>query len=425
MNTRSTHNRLRAKVLIPLAGLLTVVSAVAAVSMSSAAYTDAAYARTDSIAADVAAPFQPGLSKNSRMVDTGVGLANDGNVYVWGLTSLNINGGAANPGGQRAPQKVPLPDGQIRQVTGGIYNVNALAADGTVYGWGSDNSRDGTDAAKLNNNPRQIRIGTAWNGSGSILNSIITVSSTETAGAGIRSDATVWNWGSPVGYGGNTASGATQLVGLPDPTVSGNRPVYLKGAYTNFFTILENGDVYYWGGAGGDSLPPGTASQTSATYLSSLGPWMKKNVAAGAPYIVAVDGGVNMGAALLSDGSVLSWGSTSNRTGRTGTTAPAIIPKLAGVVSMQFGYTGVALMKNDGQLWGYGASDDYGQFPELPALIDLNVVQYASGQGYYLWQRQDGTFWGRGYNPQGALGLPIGSQSINRQISWDLSMLKH
>lgn len=425
MNSQSTRARLRGGILIPLTGLIALACALAATTASSAAYTDSSYARTDAIATDVEPPFQPGLSKNSRMVDTGLGLANDGNVYVWGLTSLEINGGAANPGGQRAPQKVPLPDGQIRQVTGGIYNANALAASGTVYGWGANSDRDGTDAAKPSGNPRQIRIGTAWNGSGAVLSDILAVSSTEYAGAGIRADATIWNWGSPVGYGGNTSAGATQVAGLPNPTIAGNKPIYLKGAYTNFFTILENGDVYYWGGTGGSSLPPGTASQTSATFLSSLAPWMKRNVAPGAGHIIAIDGGINMGAALLSDGTVLSWGSSQDRTGRSGSTAPSRIPGLSGVVSMQFSFTGVALMKGNGELWGYGAADDYGQFPTAPALIDSAVVQFAAGQGYYLWQRQNGTYWGRGYNPQGALGLPVGTQQTNRQISWDLSMLAH
>jgi len=88
---------------------------------------------------------------------------------------------------------------------------------------------------------------------------------------------------------------------------------------------------------------------------------------------------------------------------------------------MQFGYTGATFVTPDGTLWGYGASDDYGQLPVLPVVVDTNVSQFAAGQGYYLWQRQNGTYWGRGYNPQGAIGLPVGTQTANRQISWDLS----
>ncbi|WP_028707466.1 hypothetical protein [Propionicicella superfundia] len=406
-----------------VAGIALTLGAVAlaggGITLTAAGYVDTTHARTASLQVSTEPEFQVGLSRNARMVDTGLGLSDDGNVYVWGLTSLNINGGASDPGVQKPPQRVPIAEGTVRQVTGQIYDANALDKDGHVWGWGQYNARNGTDATRSDGLPRQLRIESAWDGTGAVLDQIMTISSTEYAGAGIRADGTVWHWGSSTGYGGNSGAGASQLTGLPDPTVAGNKPVYLKGAYTNFFVILENGDVYYWGGTGGSSLPYGTGNAgATATKLTALNSWMKANVAPGDPYIVAIDGGINMGGALLSNGQVLSWSRTdASRTGRGAPISPAIVPTLSGITSMQFSFTGVALGKNDGSLWGYGASDDYGQFPELPTQIDTNVVQYAAGQGYYIWQKSDGTFWGRGYNPQGAIGLPIGSQYSNRQIT--------
>lgn len=410
-----------------IGALLLALAASMGVSRTTAAYQDVTHARSSTIFVAADAVFTPGLSKNSRMVDTALALSNAGDVYVWGRTDMAMNGGAANPGVQREPQRVPLPNGAIRQVTGGIYNANAVDNDGCVWGWGYYPERDGTDAAKPNGNPERIRVGSAWNGAGALLDKIVTISSTEYAGAGIRADGTVWHWGAPTGYGGTSTSGASRLNGLPDPSVAGNKPVYLKGAYTNFFVILENGDVYYWGGALSNSLPSGLTN-TAATpkLIASLSPWAKKNVAAGAPHIVTVDGGIAMGAAMLSNGTVLSWGSTGYRVGgRTGApTTPALVPGLNGITSMQFGFTGVALAKSDASLWGYGADDDYGRFPVTPAQIDTNVVQYASGQGYYIWQRANGAFWGRGYNPQGAIGLPSGvTITANRQVSFDLSIV--
>lgn len=398
--------------------LAAALTATALAVPTGAAYRDTAHARTAGIGVAVSPPFQVGLAENARMVDSGLGVSQSGDVYVWGRTNMDINGGAGDAGVQRTPQRVPLPQGTIRQATGQIYGANALDRDGTVWGWGNTPARDGTDAAKPSSNPRQLRIGTAWNGGGALLDGIVTISSTEYAGAGIRSDGTVWHWGDPTGYGGNSGPGASRVSGLPNPVVSGNRPVYLKGAYTNFFVILENGDVYYWGGTGGSSLPSGTANAgATATRLTALDAWMKRNVPDGSPHIVAIDGGINMGAALLSNGRVVSWSRTdATRTGRGAPIAPAVIPTLSRIVSMQFGFTGVALLDDQSRLWGYGASDDYGRFPQLPSQIDTGVVQYASGQGYYLWQRSNGTFWGRGYNPQGAIGLPTGTQSGNRQV---------
>jgi len=426
----ATHRRRVQRGAGAVAGSAVILALLAGTTTTVAAYRDQAHARTESLQAATTPPFQPGLSRNSRMVDTGLGLSTAGDVYVWGRTDLSINGGAANPGTSRGAQRVPIPAGTVRQVTGGIYNVNALDTLGTVWGWGNSNTRDGTDAAKPSNNPRQVRIGTAWNGAGALLDGIVLISSTEFAGAGIRSNGTVWHWGENTGYGGNSGAGASQLAGLPDPTVAGNRPVYLKGAYTNFFVILENGDVWYWGGTGGNSLPSGLGN-TNATpqKIASLGLWTKSNVAAGQPYIIAVDGGINMGGALLSNGQVLSWGSIPSRVGgrlaanAAAAQAPAVIPVLSGITSMQFGYTGVAMLDAQNRLWGYGASDDYGQFPQVPIIVDTNVVQYGAGQGYYLWQKADKTFWGRGYNPAGSIGAPNGTQTVNRQISIDLGVV--
>lgn len=399
------------------------VGLLAGLAGTSAAYQDVIHARTGTVAADVTAPFQPGLAKNSRMVDTGLGLSTDGKVYVWGYMGSGAIGGPSSPllGGVRPRSVLDLPAG-IKQVSGMQYDVNALAADGTVYGWGEYNSRNGTDAFRAWNTPQRIRIGSAWNGSGPFLTGVTAISSTETAGAAILDNGSIYSWGTRL-YGGSATDGAQQVGGLPDPSVAGNRPVYVKGAYQNFFVILDNGDVYAWGGD--SSTPGGYTASTIAQKLTALSSWFKSAVAVGQPYIVAVDGGIDMGGALLSDGTYLSWGTAASRIGaRVGTpTTPAPVTQLTGIVSMQFGYTGVVMAKSDGSLWGYGASDDYGQLAQTPTKVDDNVRQFASGQRYYIWQRADGTFWGRGHNPQGALGMPTGTITANRQVAWNLSVL--
>lgn len=413
---------------LPLVGLaMAGLLAAGALQPTSAGYTDRVHATSASTASEVVPAFQVGLSKQSRTVETGLALSASGQVLVWGTTAYGLSGGA--PGGfWMSPTVVPgLPP--IRQLTAGILNVNALDESGQVWGWGLYPERDGTNAPKPGDAPQRVRIETAWNSSGAVLDRLVAVSSTEYAGAGIRADGTVWYWGTPTGYGGNSGVGASQLLGLPDPTLPGNRPVYLKGAYTNFFLVLENGEVYSWGGTGGDSLPGNLGNSGSTPVrITALSPWARHNVAPGGAYIVAVDGGINMGAAILSNGQVLSWGSNSGRIGGRGTasapaSSPALVPGLSDIQSMQFGFTGALFQDGASDLYGYGASDDYGQLPTTPVLVDEDVAQYSSGQGFYLWQTDDGSFWGRGYNPTGAIGMPPGVQTSNRTISWDLSVI--
>ncbi|MGO4431730.1 hypothetical protein AB4Y88_00070 [Paenarthrobacter sp. RAF9] len=354
------------------------------------------------------------------MVDTGLGVSTAGNVYQWGRTDLGISGNAANPGTSRPPTQILLPAGSIRQVSGMIYSANALDKDGYVWGWGNSQSDTGVDGVVADQSPQRIRIGTGYNGTGALLDNMILLTSTQNAGAGLRADGTIWYWGTTTA-GGNAGLGASQMTGLPNPSIPGNRPIYLKGTYQQFVVILENGSIYFWG-TGGGSLPGVTASLT-AVPVPALAPWTKTNVAAGSPYIIAVDGGINMGGAILSNGTYLSWGGDTSRIGgRAGTpTSPALVSSLTNIVSMQFGYTGVVMINSSNQLLGYGASDDYGQLPQNPTVVDSNIVQFAAGQGFYIWQRSNGTWWGRGYNPAGAIGTPLGTQTANRQINYDMS----
>ncbi len=413
---------------LPLVGLaMAGLLAAGALQPTSAGYTDRVHATSAPIASEVVPAFQPGLSQHSRMHQTGSGLSNGGRVVVWGERTGGISGNGSVDLAE-SPVEVPgLPI--IRQVTGSSRNLNAIDETGQLWGWGTFSDRDGTDRLFPSTSPQRIRIGTSSSGSGALLDQIMTVSSTEFAGAGIRADGTVWHWGRADGYGGNAGSGASRVLGLPDPSLPGNRPTAVRGASTNFFLLLENGDVYYWGGTTANSLPAGYGGVGStAALITSLAPWARHNVGEGGAYIVAVDGGRNMGAALLSDGRVLSWGSSAQRIGgrSTASTAagqPGIVPGLTDIRSMRFSFTGALFLDGQAVLHGYGAPDDDGLLPNAAGVIDQTVTQMSAGQDFYLWQRADGTFWGRGYNPDGAIGQPAGTQTANRQISWDLSAM--
>ncbi|WP_125098590.1 hypothetical protein [Leucobacter chromiireducens] len=399
------------------------------VSSTSAAYTDAAHAKSEPLTAKIEVPFATGLAPG-RSVDTGVGLGSDGNAYVWGRTDMKMAGSNAGGTFQNTTQVGGLPAGETAAVTGGIYNFNALQQDGHVWGWGMYPSRDGTEASRPDNRAERVRIGSAWNGGGELLEDIAVISSTEMAGAGIRTDGTVWAWGSN-SYGGLGGTGATQVPGLPDPIVNdGERfPVSLHGAYRNFWVILNNGEVWYWGST--SSTPAGDAGSTGGAVMSqALSPWFKSNVPAGQAFIVSVAGGINMGHAVLSDGTVLTWGSNATRIGgrpagggAPAAASPGLVPStlLSGITRSVAGFTGAALLDSAGNLYGYGASDDYGGFPQTSALIDTEVSQVLAGQGFYIWAKSNGEYWGQGYNPAGATGRPTGA-ALRKITSVDFSV---
>ncbi|QZN85604.1 hypothetical protein [Cellulomonas sp. C5510] len=454
--------------------LLSVVSVVAATTLAAtlggaatAAYVDVSAVRTAPMPAELGGepPEQrTGLALGSRMVDTGVGVTAAGRVVVWGLGMYGING-TPNAEMNIGPTVVAgLPE--VVQVATGIYSLNALGADGTVWGWGDCSRAAGTDLSTAFTDygcsvgaygspaapPRQVRIGArASTTAAPLLDRVTAIASTEYAGAALRDDCTVWHWGGhwgdavyQYGYGGNGLAqlGASKVKGLPDPTrVAGACPTSVVGGYDTFWIILENGDVYYLGGRtplnttvnGNPSVAAdqvATGASLSARPVTALQPWLLRTVGADRPHVVSVAGGIQMGGALLSDGSVLSWSTYSaDRTGRSapGTSwrTPGPVTGLGtGVVEMAFGFTGAAFLKSNGELWCYGAGDDYARCPTTPTRLATGVTQFGVGQGFTIWQTADGVFSGRGYNPRGAIGLPTGvAIGQNRVVSHDLSML--
>ena len=76
------------------------------------------------------------LDGNIKQIDSygsfSVGLSNDGDVYVWGVTKL----GATSLNVKDIPEEVK--EANIVLVAAGLDHVVAFADDGTFYGWGSD-----------------------------------------------------------------------------------------------------------------------------------------------------------------------------------------------------------------------------------------------------------------------------------------------
>ncbi|SJN12189.1 BNR repeat domain protein [Leucobacter sp. 7(1)] len=426
-----TSARLRARSqrqgLLSFSLLLLGAGAVAlSASSTSAAYTSSSYAHTDDLTAEIPAPLSVGLSPGQSL-DTGSGVGNDGNAYVWGRTDMSLAGGAAWGGTWKGPTRVGgLPEGEVAAVSGQIYGFNALQLTGEVWGWGNNPERDGTGAGRLDQRPERLRVGSNWNGNGTRLTDIALIASTEQAGAGIRSDGSVWAWGDP-SYGGFFGNGAKQVPGLPDPLANDGEqfPVYITGGYQNFWVILNSGEVWYWGGA---SSTPGAdkASNSGARVSTALAPWFRAAVGPGDGYITRIAGGKNLGLAVLSDGRVLTWGG-SGRIGNRPTPPAASEPGLVNdtvlrdIVDATSAHTGALLRDSSGNLFSYGAADDVGSNPRTPTLLDTEVIDLAAGQGHYIWRKANGEYWGKGFNAQGALGTPLGSGL--RKLTLDLGVL--
>ena len=233
-----------------------------------------------------------------------------------------------------------------------------------------------------------------------------TLATTNSASAYVKSDGTVWTWGSNT-YGelgdGSTTPRSTALQ------ISGLNEIHTIVAGSNHFLALKNdGTVWAWGYNGSGQLGDGTTTnRRSPVQVPNLTDVIA--IAAGSGYTVA----------LKSDGTVWAWGLANN--GRLGNgvtsgvfSSPVQVTGLTGVVAISASSNGATTLalKSDGTVWGWGdgsrAQLGSGGASDNPVPIQVNglsgIRAISMGTEHGLAVKQDGTLWAWGNNGYGQLG---------------------
>jgi alpha-tubulin suppressor-like RCC1 family protein len=298
-----------------------------------------------------------------------------------------------------------------RQVVGGGWSGGgyALLEDGTVRAWGDNGSG---------------QLGNGWtsngNGGGSSvpvpvvgLTGVTAVSSGGYSAFALKSDGTVWGWGS--GYLGTSSYDSSPVpVRVPGLT----NVVAIASSGQASFAVKSDGTMWAWGWNGSGELGLGSpAEQVAApTRIPSLSG------------VVSAGAGGNNGYAVKSDGTVWAWG--VNREGQLGngqgcdpdetvrceSRVPVQVSGLTGVRSVAGAYDVVFALRTDGTVaaWGRGQRGALGdgvdhepghvaRTPDAVAgLTDVTAVANFQSGGYAL--RADGSVWAWGENLYDALG---------------------
>jgi|GEM_PF-3404736 len=227
---------------------------------------------------------------------------------------------------------------------------------------------------------------------------------------GLKSDGTLWSWGSnEVGQLGDGSNEA----GLTPRAVSGLSGVCAVSAgMDSAVALLTDGSVWVWGGNSIGQLGDGTTVNKNTPFqLSEL------------PDVIAVSSGMYHSLALTDEGDVYSWGNNQYKqlgyanAGDTGT--PSKINGLSSIVAVSAGgYHNLAL-SSDGKVYSWG-SNGYGQLGdgtlttnEAPTVVTgLNdIVGVFAGTKFSLAIGSDGTIWGWGANESGSLGAGTDGES--------------
>jgi alpha-tubulin suppressor-like RCC1 family protein len=342
-----------------------------------------------------------------------------------------------------AVQVLGLPtDASVVSVAAGLYHSLVLLSDGRVYGWGRGTSGLlGSTAASIQITPVQVQF------PANMSSSVVALSAGESYSLALLADGTVYAWGSAVdgALGNGTTSGVFSTpVKVQFPTTS--PVVAIASGQNHNLAVLVDGTnhvVYAWGNnsSGKLGLDPLTTTRKSTPVLVG-GISSAMDVAAGNSHSLA----------LLSNGTVLSWGANSH--GQLGDgqadqygnpvirqrITPGLVVNLAGVTRIGAGYTHSLAVDSTGTAWIWGDSDRGQGGTGMPCLSIDNYgvakiftptrkgelagpVTFVSGrEDTSVVEIDDGTtrsFWGWGLNNYGQVGPmdpTLGHAHIPRQL---------
>jgi alpha-tubulin suppressor-like RCC1 family protein len=268
-------------------------------------------------------------------------LRSDGTVWGWGKNNSHQLGDLTQPYSFAPVQIHGLPPG-IVQVEAGLTHGAAVAADGSVWTWGGNGHgalgypTPGGDSPT----PHQVPG----------LAGVRQVAAGEDFTVALRSNGEVWTWGR--NDAGQLGDGTT----TDRTTPARNRAVYgmtQVSAGIDYALARRPGSVWAWGDNSYGELGNGSAAAHSATpVIVDRRTQNATQIVAGTLHAFAVD----------PDGSLWAWGDNSRGELGLGTTGPAVrtpqkVPGLAGVTQLAAGGGTSMALRSDGTLLVWGLED--------------------------------------------------------------------
>jgi alpha-tubulin suppressor-like RCC1 family protein len=337
-------------------------------------------------------------------------------LWGWGSNVLGGPLGVNDTNPRSSPVQTIAGGSNWKQVIVGTWIVGATKTDGTLWVWGYNTTGGlGTNDKVSYSSPVQtIAGGTNWKQ--------FDVSS-YTKIAGIKTDGTLWIWGSN-NYG---QLGDNTTVGKSSPVQTVSAVTTWKYVSVNTNTcgaIKTDGTLWMWGRNNYGQLGNNNATinQSSPVQTVSGGTTWK---------YVSLGRNINAHvAAIKTDGTLWMWG--YNSYGQLGnnsiTNYSSPIQTIAGGTNwkqVSAGYQNTGAIKTDGTLWTWGmntyANLGDGTSGTVPTAITANsksspVQTIAGGTNWYNVSmaaassgacaavKTDGTLWTWGYNINGQLG---------------------
>ncbi|MBW3623233.1 MAG: tandem-95 repeat protein [Armatimonadetes bacterium] len=301
---------------------------------------------------------------------------------------------------------------EVIAVARGDRHALALKSDGTVWAWGS-------------NQFGQLGNGTTTNSATPVqipdLSGIVAISSGSGSSLALKNDGTVWKWGY-VYYNSNTKThefimAPEKVEGLSEITAIEDGKGGIVNGDSFSVALRRDGTVWAWGVNQSGQLGNGTITQSAPTKIPSQ--------VLGLTDVTAISAG-NFCLALKKDGTVWQWG--------RGKSTPEKVEGLPPAQSIAGGGDH-AMALSGGEVWTWG-SNSTGQlgigtgsitFSPIPLKIEqfTSVVAIAAGYAHNIAVKSDQSVWVWGDNYSGQLGIGSDSRYHENQAKSSPTLLSN
>jgi len=327
---------------------------------------------------------------------------NPGSLWTWGYNAYGQLGDNTVSTRQSPIQTIANTTNWI-QVSAGIYHVSGIKSDGTLWIWGYNNNGElGDNTVVRKSSPVQTVAGA---------NNWIQVSCGEAATGAIKSDGTLWMWGS--NGSGQLGDNTITKKSSPVQTVAGGNnwkqvSVGTSAISTVSAAINISGQLFLWGYNGYGALGDNTRTNKSSPVQTVSGGTNWKQVSCGDSHVGAIK----------TDGTLWMWG--NNGSGQLGdnttNSSSSPVQTVSGGTNwkqVSCGWAITGAIKTDGTLWLWGEGPG-GQLGDNTITKKSSPIQTVAGGTNWkqvsisafhsTGLKTDGTLWTWGYNTYGELG---------------------
>lgn len=276
-------------------------------------------------------------------------------------------------------------------------NGSGVKSDGTLWTWGNNTSGQlGLNNMLWRSSPVQVGALTNWK---------VTLSLTSLSTIALKTDGTLWAWGS--NQNGQLGENTPSSVVRSSPIQIGALTTWasISGTYYSLLAIKTNGTLWAWGDNSTGTLGLGdTVSKSSPTQVGALTTWSQ--VSCGTATL-----------AIKTDGTLWAWG--LNSFGQLGLgnvvskSSPVQVGALTNWASVVTGQDSTIALKTDGTLWGWGYNSNgmlgIGNILNKSSPVQVGTLTTWASIGIgsnanLIAIKKDGTMWASGYFANGTDG---------------------